>query len=227
MRCHVAILKKPYVELVLAGRKTVESRLTQTKHPPFGMIKTGDMIYFKVSGGPFAAIAVAGPVEQYQSPSKTVMRELYQRLEPLVCAGREYWRERNAYSYATFIHLQRVTPLTIGPDYAKSAWRAWHVIDPAPPLVYDSQLTRGGIRNRYVLTRQCGKMFSEKTFTLQLPDGKMVDTKRYLLQRIRWRGWEPYFEQAGVGVGDWVRFVREGTGRYRVLFIKENQSNAQ
>ena len=59
MSIHVAIVHKPYDEHILAGRKTVEARLTKTSVPPFGCIKPGDRIYFKRSSGPFFVVATA------------------------------------------------------------------------------------------------------------------------------------------------------------------------
>ena len=58
MPVHVAILMRRYLDLVLAGRKTIESRLTRTSRAPYEQIHAGERIYFKVSAGPFMATAV-------------------------------------------------------------------------------------------------------------------------------------------------------------------------
>ena len=39
---HLAILKKPYLERILSGRKPIELRLTRTRRAPFGRIAAGD-----------------------------------------------------------------------------------------------------------------------------------------------------------------------------------------
>ncbi len=62
MAQHVAILYKRYIDLILAGRKTVESRLTKGLIEPYGRIEPGDRIWFKVTSGPFMATAIADAV---------------------------------------------------------------------------------------------------------------------------------------------------------------------
>jgi len=49
---HVAILKPGYIQAILAGTKTIESRLTKTAQPPYGKVVTGERLYLKASGGP-------------------------------------------------------------------------------------------------------------------------------------------------------------------------------
>lgn len=60
---HVAFMKKEwgFVEKVLSGTKTIESRWYLTKRAPFNKINTGDMVYFKNSGEP---VTVKADVEK-------------------------------------------------------------------------------------------------------------------------------------------------------------------
>ena len=55
---HLAILKKPYLDAILEGRKPVESRFTITKRAPFGQIFKGDKVFLKQSSGPVCATAI-------------------------------------------------------------------------------------------------------------------------------------------------------------------------
>ena len=57
-KSHLVILKKPYLEAILSGRKTIESRFTKTKRPPFGQIEAGDRLFLKLSSGPVCGTAV-------------------------------------------------------------------------------------------------------------------------------------------------------------------------
>ena len=59
---HLAILKRAYLNLILAGEKTIECRLTRMAKPPFGVVKKGQRIYLKESSGPVRAVARAGKV---------------------------------------------------------------------------------------------------------------------------------------------------------------------
>ena len=59
MSIHVAILKREYLRMVLSGQKTVESRLAKVRCPPFEQVVAGERLFFKASGGPFMAPAIA------------------------------------------------------------------------------------------------------------------------------------------------------------------------
>ena len=39
---HLVILKKPYLDMILEGRKRIELRLYKTRHPAFGRVFAGD-----------------------------------------------------------------------------------------------------------------------------------------------------------------------------------------
>ena len=47
---HLAIFKGEGGNLILTGKKTIESRFSRRKDPPFGQISTGDLVYIKQSG---------------------------------------------------------------------------------------------------------------------------------------------------------------------------------
>ncbi len=51
MNHHLAILKKQYLDAILAGRKTIESRLYQTKQKWLSQVNAGDKIFLKASSG--------------------------------------------------------------------------------------------------------------------------------------------------------------------------------
>jgi ASC-1-like (ASCH) protein len=130
MAHHVAILLRPYLRLILSGRKTVESRLTRTARPPFKRIAPDDVIYFKVSGGPFLAMATAARVEFHEALTPAKIDALYTRLNHAICGTPEHWQAKRQARYATFIWLRDVRPIASGPPIAPSRGPAWFVLDP-------------------------------------------------------------------------------------------------
>ncbi len=50
MKKHLAIFKGNGGELILEGKKAVESRFSKRKDPPFGLISKGDLVYIKPTG---------------------------------------------------------------------------------------------------------------------------------------------------------------------------------
>lgn len=219
MSIHVAILQKPYLDALLHGRKTIESRLTRTAQPPFGQVEVGDRIYFKRSGGAFAVTARAARVHSHDNLTPAAIGRLRQRFNHAVGGDAAYWRSKREARFATFIELRDVQPIDVGPPYRKSAYKAWFVLPDEADPVFEVTLTAGAIRNGYVPVIARPAFFGGTMFELHLPDGRRVTSDLYRRQRIRWRGWCDYFHEHRLQRGDAVRFVREGRARYRVTLI--------
>jgi len=49
---HLAILRQPYLDLIVDGTKTLESRFNTKRAAPFGRVAVGDLILLKGSGRP-------------------------------------------------------------------------------------------------------------------------------------------------------------------------------
>jgi ASC-1-like (ASCH) protein len=215
---HVAILNKPYLDAILSGAKTVESRLTVTPKVPFAAIQPGERIFFKQSSGPFRAMAVAGRVKFYQGLRPRDVDDLKQRWQRWVGGSDAYWQSKRTSRYATMVELLEVEAADVGPVMAPSSGLAWFVLPEGDSPMLQVQLTAGALRNRYVTGTGLASYFGEKPVVLQLPDGVEVESDLYRGRRLRWRGWRPWFAQWDAKAGDAVRFVRVGPRRYRVDF---------
>lgn len=222
MACHVAILRRPYVRAVLAGRKTVESRLTKSAVAPYGCVRSGERLFIKVSGGPFMATAVAGRVTCFDALTPGEVATLREQFNALVGGDAGYWQAKRDSRFATFIELCDVMPCEVGPRYGRSAYKAWHTLPDAASPVLDVTLTVGAVRNGYVSVAGRAAFFRDEALAMVLPDGRVVETTLYRGRRVTWRGWRPYFAAHKMTAGDRVCFVALGGGRYRVGFSKRN-----
>lgn len=105
---HIAILKQPFLNMILNGEKTIESRWSNNKIAPYQKITSGETILLKETGKDVIASAVAGKVEFYE-------------LTPLVAEeirvkyGKEIgidkftnWNEVSQKKYLTLIWLTNV-----------------------------------------------------------------------------------------------------------------------
>lgn len=132
MPTHVAILESRYVAAILAGRKTVESRLSRRRLPPFACVAPGDLVFFKEKSGGFRALARVARVEFHDGLTPARVRELRARLGALVRGTAEYWRSRRDALSATLLWLADVEPVESGPDYSAQFRRAprcaWFVL---------------------------------------------------------------------------------------------------
>lgn len=220
MAIHVAILRTPYLKAVLEGRKTIESRLTRTAQPPYGMVNAGDRIFLKRSGGSFAATAHAKAVHSFDGLTPADIDALRRRFNKAVKGDDDYWQAKSNARFATFIELADVHPVSVGPMYSKSAYKAWFVLPDEADPVLDVELTEGSVRNGYVSVSERREYFEPDGFELLLPDGRSITSDLYRGQRIRWRGWRDLFRSHGLEAGDVARFVRRGAGRYGVSLIR-------
>jgi nicotinate-nucleotide pyrophosphorylase (carboxylating) len=228
MAAHVAILMKRYIDLILAGRKTVESRLTKTPRVPFGVIESNDVIYFKCSAGPYMARAVAGRVVFHDDLTPDKVAALQRSDNAAICGDDAYWQFKRSSHYATLIELKDVAPTNMGPPLAPSNGIAWFVCQAELlPQVCEVTLTEGAVRNYYVRVPAAAPQPKTpqalRPIEMLMPDGNTMRTAILDDHMIRWRQWREYFQRFGVQAGDRVRFERSAPWRYRVSFISTSQ----
>lgn len=122
---HVAVLKPLYIDAILEGRKTIESRLSITRREPFGLIHSGERIYFKARAGPFGVTARAGRIEFFEALSPADVDRLRRDFTDRVGGEPAYWRAKRSARFATMIHLEEVEPIGRGPVHPPFNGRAW------------------------------------------------------------------------------------------------------
>lgn len=219
---HVAILKPGYLNEILAGRKTIESRLTKTAQPPFEKIETGERLFLKASAGPFMATAIAGKVLCIGNLQPRDIDQLHKRYGRLIGGDDDYWQSKRDSRYATLIELRDVEPIDVGPNYSPAHMKAWYVLDDRHSPLRDWEITAGALRNRYAMLPLPGESarLTGSAITLELPDGEVVSTDLVKGRMLRWRGWGPTYESANAKAGDVLRYLALGSGRYAVRVVK-------
>jgi hypothetical protein len=218
---HVAILKPNYIRDILAGTKTVESRLTKTNQPPHGRVQPGERLFLKASGGPFMATALAAEVLSWDNLSPAEVRRIEKQHRRTIGGDDAYWQAKRDSRFATLIRLTAAEPLDVGPAYKVAYMKAWYVLDEALSPLREVVLTDGAIRNRYAtLPGPQGKPPPTAPITLELPSGEAVVTDLVRGRMLRWRGWATVYDAADAQPGDRLRFLRVDDDRYRVSVRK-------
>ena len=124
---HLVILKKSYLEAILGGRKTIESRFIKTQHSPFGQVRAGDTLFLKQSSGPVCAIARASAVKNFENLTPEQIIGLKERYNSQIKGSDEYWQSKIGCKFAFLVWLEDVKsiePVRIN----KKDWRAWVVL---------------------------------------------------------------------------------------------------
>jgi ASC-1-like (ASCH) protein len=124
---HLAILKKHYLDEILNGRKTIESRFTKTKHYEFGQVLPGDKLFLKLSSGPVCAMASVAAVESFENLDKKKMDDIRRRYNHNIRGSDAYWRSKADCRFGFIVWLKDVTAIT-PVRISKRDWRAWVVL---------------------------------------------------------------------------------------------------
>lgn len=127
MNYHLVILKKPYLDSILAGQKTIESRFTRTKRPPFGQVASGDMLFLKESCGPVVATATAEAVKYLENLCPMRINKIRQQYNDKILADNQYWLDKAGCRFGILIWLQNVQP-TSPVRIDKKDLRGWVVL---------------------------------------------------------------------------------------------------
>jgi len=125
---HLAILKKPYLDAILEGRKLVEARFTMTRRMPFGQIFKGDKIFLKQSSGPVSATSVVSAVKSFPNLTQAKVLDIKARYNHLILGSDEHWKHFSQCNFGLLIWLTNVRsikPVMIN----KKDWRAWVVLN--------------------------------------------------------------------------------------------------
>ena len=124
---HLVILKKPYLEAILDGRKRVESRFSKTRRYAIGRVLTGDILFLKQSSGPVCGMATVEAVKNFENLTLGQITKIKEQYNDYVQGTEEYWRSKADCKFGFLIWLKDVRviePVRIH----KKDWRAWVVL---------------------------------------------------------------------------------------------------
>lgn len=186
---HVAVLLKPYMDLILQGKKTVECRLTKDARDPFENIEAGERIYFKLSAGPYAAMAIAEHVMFESNLTPARVNEIRRDYNDLIGGDATYWAWKRDAKYCTLIWLKDVAPIDNGPKIRPLQGVAWLTMEEDPawrkmeplakqPLLHDGvrakpqaaagsftiEVTVGNVKNNSLYITKVADRFPKDAF---------------------------------------------------------------
>jgi ASC-1-like (ASCH) protein len=129
MSYHLVILKKPYLDAILNGRKQIESRFGTTKRPVFGRVLPGDTLFLKLSAGPVCATATVAAVEDFNNLTPQKMLQLKLLHNRHILGTDEYWQSKFDSKFGLLVWLKDVRPIE-PVRIQKKDWRAWVILTP-------------------------------------------------------------------------------------------------
>jgi hypothetical protein len=126
---HLAVFVEPFLSHILEGRKTIESRFTMVKQPPFGLASAGDLVLLKAAGGPIRAACQIGQVWYFSNPSRDEMQAIRHGFG---AALRDdvpgFWDMRSRAKYVSLMELGLVHQLQQPLACPKRDRRGWVIL---------------------------------------------------------------------------------------------------
>lgn len=127
---HLAIFKGTGGELILAGKKTIESRFSKRRNPPFEQISAGDLVYIKPSGGDIIGQFRVKKVFFIDGLEVGDVKEVREKYGKELAVDESYWKNNEAAKYGTLIFIGEVDPFITAPiKISKKDLRGWVVLE--------------------------------------------------------------------------------------------------
>jgi ASC-1-like (ASCH) protein len=127
---HLAILHEPYLELILEGKKTIETRFSIHRQAPFEQITKNDVILLKETSGPvvgFCRVSDAWFYVLNQNSWDIIKNEFFKEI---LVKDQRFWEDKKNSSYASLIRIRDVHRLKYPLDFPKRDRRGWVVLIP-------------------------------------------------------------------------------------------------
>lgn len=107
---HLAVLVEPYLSFILEGKKTVESRFSQSRQPPYERVAADDILILKRSSGPIQGICRVTDVWFYELEPETWF-EIERFAQALCMDASPFWESKRQATYATLMRVSNVASL--------------------------------------------------------------------------------------------------------------------
>lgn len=115
---HLAILSRErgFLQKIISGEKTIESRWYKNKRTPFGTISSGDTVYFKESGKPVSSSAIVERVVFFDNLTPNKSRHIIARYGSEIGIDQSYVKKVKGKRFCTLIlikDVKAIKPFTI------------------------------------------------------------------------------------------------------------------
>lgn len=129
MTRHLAIFKGEGAELILSGKKSIESRFSKRKDPPYGAISAGDLIFIKPSGKDIIGQFRVKKVIFFDGLEADDVYGIREKYGKALAVGDVYWKGKDTARYGTLIFIGEVDPFITSPiKIPKKDLRGWVVL---------------------------------------------------------------------------------------------------
>ena len=126
---HLAIFIGDAIEKILTGEKIVEGRFSLDKIPPYEVIRKGDEILLKQSGGNLIGKVEVDNVLFYENLDGEAIGKLRKEYYKEMCTHDKFWHEKANARYASMIFLKNPIRFLSPIKNKKKDRRSWVVLE--------------------------------------------------------------------------------------------------
>lgn len=123
---HLGVFCEPYLNYMMKGIKTIESRFSKDKRAPYSRISNKDIVFIKKSSGPIVGYFTIKSVKFFEL-SKTDMEYIKENYSKELAVSETFFIEKKNRKYATLIFIDEVIPL-IPFKIHKTGMSSWIVL---------------------------------------------------------------------------------------------------
>lgn len=129
MTKHLAVFKPPFLDLILTGKKNIESRFSRVRCAPYEKVESGDIVLLKKSGGLIYGEFTVLKVETFSDMTPKMLKTL-KKYSQAICADADpnFWKTRKNCRYVTLIHIQKPKRYKKPYSITKHDRRGWVVL---------------------------------------------------------------------------------------------------
>lgn len=122
---HLGIFIEPYLQLIIEGKKTIESRFSINRTAPYCKVAKGDLLLLKRSGGPIVGVCQITQAWSYVLDQDKWDTLKTQYAKALCIHSPAFWEQKRNANYATLMKVQHVRPIEPAIPFIKSDRRGW------------------------------------------------------------------------------------------------------
>ncbi len=109
---HLAIMTKGYIDKILSGQKTIESRFSKNKITPFHKVNIGEKVYLQETGKNVTAMFEISKVIYYENLNENMIHKIKTEYGTQIAADDSFWQKKKASRYATLIFINNPIKIT-------------------------------------------------------------------------------------------------------------------
>lgn len=135
MKKHLAIFSKQAINRIFDGHKTVESRFSQSRIPPFGQINVGDIVYIKPPGEEIVGQFTVSKVISFENLDIEDWAQIINPYKDKLSFGsdesdKKFFDSKKTSHFGTVIFMDQIEKFLTPPiRIKKKDLRGWVVLD--------------------------------------------------------------------------------------------------